>query len=207
MHEIKINIVNKIASYDGEEKIVCNNSDYVARFVFDDEWSEYLVKTAKFILPEGDVISVVFEGDTCPIPVLQKVSLVKIGVEAGNIRTSTSAIVTCRKSAACEAGEEISPPSPDVYTQIVGLCESAVETAKSVEERANNGEFDGEKGDKGEKGDRGDKGDTPQKGVDYFTNEEKSEFVKEVETACLGDIGTALDELHTYAQNLIGGNE
>lgn len=60
------------------------------------------------------------------------------------------------------------------------------------------GEFKGEKGDKGDsftyedfteeqlenlkgnKGDKGDKGDTPQKGIDYFTEADKREFVTSV---------------------------
>ena len=51
---------------------------------------------------------------------------------------------------------------------------------------------------------KGNKGDTPVKGVDYYTEEEKAAFAKEVEDACLGDIDTALDELHAYVQGFEG---
>ena len=42
---------------------------------------------------------------------------------------------------------------------------------------------DGAKGDKGDKGDKGEKGDTgytPQRGVDYWTEADKSEIVRDV---------------------------
>ena len=133
MHEITVQIQNKIASYIGTEAIVCNNSDYVVKFDFDAEWGEYSVKTAKFILSSDEFIPVVFEGDTCPVPVLTKTKSVKIGVEAGSIRTSTSAIVPCRLSATCDAGGEIPPPSPDVYSQIMKMMNSQ-ENVQSLRE-------------------------------------------------------------------------
>ena len=48
-------------------------------------------------------------------------------------------------------------------------------------------------------------GYTPQKGIDYFTDAEKAELIAEIENGVVGDIDTALDELHAYAQALVGG--
>lgn len=45
------------------------------------------------------------------------------------------------------------PDKQDFIAEAQKVLDSTVETAKSLEERANNGEFDGEKGDKGDKGD------------------------------------------------------
>lgn len=53
-----------------------------------------------------------------------------------------------------------SDPTPDIYAQIVTLCNKAVETANGIEERANNGEFNGKDGY------------TPKKGVDYFDGQD-----------------------------------
>lgn len=88
---------------------------------------------------------------------------------------------------------------------------------------------DGKDGDKGEKGDKGDTGTqgeqgpqgekgadgingkdgqdgySPVRGVDYWTESDKAEIQQYIDTQ-FGEIDTALDELHTYAQNLVGGD-
>ena len=56
---------------------------------------------------------------------------------------------------------------------------SALAKAEDVYQKSENGEFDGEKGEKGEKGDPGEPGYTPQKGIDYFTEEDKKEIVED----------------------------
>lgn len=55
------------------------------------------------------------------------------------------------------------PDKPDFITEAQKLLDEAVATAKSVEERANNGEFDGADGKDGY---------TPIKGIDYFDGEQ-----------------------------------
>lgn len=208
---IVIEIVDKVATCLTKKPLVCGNSKYKVEFVFDEEWDEYPVKTAVFNV-NGTSIKEVFEGDVCKFPVIQNALAVTVGVFAGTIddgtlSTSTSAFVKC-KPCATDGDTVPAPPPDDVYNQIINICNESVITAKSVEERANSGEFngkDGVKGEKGETGERGADGYTPQKGVDYYTSAEKEALVEEITTSCLGDIGTALDELHIYAQSLIGG--
>ena len=78
-------------------------------------------------------------------------------------------------------------PSDYVYTETeVITIKTAVE--KALEEAKESGEFKGEKGDKGDRGERGERGEqgvkgekgddgyTPQKGVDYFTDEDMAEL-------------------------------
>ena len=48
--------------------------------------------------------------------------------------------------------------------------------------------FDVMDGEKGDKGDKGDAGSTPKKGVDYFTDAEKEEFVTAVTDKTLEEI-------------------
>ena len=70
----------------------------------------------------------------------------------------------------------------------------------------------GDKGDKGDKGDTGDtgsqgpKGDKGDKG-DKGENGKDSDVTKAYVDGKIGDIDAALDELHNYAQSLIGGAE
>lgn len=193
---ITIQILDKIATCLTELPVVCGNSDYECEFKFDKEWEAHSIKTARFKV-NGAYTDVVFEGNVCNMPIISDAKIVWIGVFAGELSTSTPAIVHCKPSI-LDGEDTPAPPREDVYSQIIGLCEEAVNAAKSVEERANNGEF---------KGAPGEKGDKPVKGVDYFTPEDKAELVEEITDACLGEIDTALDELHAYAQSLIGGDE
>ena len=150
---ITIEIVDKIATCLTELPVVCGNSDYEVEFKFDEEWNEHSVKTARFRV-NGEYTDVVFEGDICNMPIITNAKIVWIGVFAGELSTSTPAIVYCKPSIL--DGEDVpAPPRDDVYSQIVALCNEAVETAKSVEERADNGDFKGDKGDTGDKGEAG----------------------------------------------------
>lgn len=187
MNVIKINIDGKQArNPDKLQKIVCGNTDYVIAFTFSEEWAAHEVKTARFVT--GPTFAeVVFTGNECPAPKLSNVSGVEIGVYAGDLETTTRAYVDCEKSILCGAGVHAEPPA-DVYNQLAEMCDEAVQTANAVEERANNGEF---KGDKGDKGDKGEDGHTPEKGVDYFTEEDKAEIVQTATTykvVCAGEL-------------------
>lgn len=120
MPEIHIMVSNKIATGDGS-RIVCGNSDYMAVFSFDEEWAAHDVKTARFVYPggAGDHIDVIFEGNTCSVPVLHNTIGVKVGVFAGELHTTTSAWFDCKKSVLCESGGSPVPSSPDVYAQLL----------------------------------------------------------------------------------------
>lgn len=48
MPEINIMIKNKIATKSNNVTYICDNSDYVINFDFDDEWDAYDTKTARF---------------------------------------------------------------------------------------------------------------------------------------------------------------
>ena len=149
MPEIHIMVSNKIATGDGS-RIVCGNSDYMAVFSFDEEWAAHDVKTARFVYPggAGDHIDVIFEGNTCPVPVLHNTIGVKVGVFAGELHTTTSAWFDCKKSVLCESGGSPVPSSPDVYAQ---LLEKISNVKKDTTDAFNasmaaakaSGEFDG----------------------------------------------------------------
>lgn len=46
---------------------------------------------------------------------------------------------------------------------------------------------------------------TPRRGIDYWTEDDKKTIIEAVNVAVLGDVESALDELHGYAQSLMGG--
>lgn len=114
---INITIRDKIAVAD-KTLYVCGNSDFVIHFDFDAEWKEYDTKTARFITSDDTYHDVIFDGSDCPMPILTDTYLIKVGVFAGNLRTTTSALVSARKSILCRSGSPAAPPD-DVYAQIM----------------------------------------------------------------------------------------
>ena len=139
--KITIEIKNKIATCLTLKPVVCDNKNYVCEFIFDEEWLEYSVKTARFVANHQSV-DVVFEGNVCKMPPVSNAKVLWVGVYAGDLSTTTSAIVNCTPSIL--SGNNVpAPPREDIYAQMLSMCDDAVKTAKSVEERANNGEFDG----------------------------------------------------------------
>lgn len=139
--KITIEIKNKIATCLTLEPVVCDNKKYECEFIFDEEWLEYSVKTARFVA-NNQSVDVVFEGNVCKMPPVSNAKVLWVGVYAGDLSTTTSAIVNCTPSIL--SGNNVpAPPREDIYAQMLSMCDDAVKTAKSVEERANNGEFDG----------------------------------------------------------------
>ena len=142
--QIDVTVKNKIAKRDDPNAfIVCGNSDYTIKFHFDEEWDAYEAKTARFY-SNGEPEDVVFKGDECPVPVMERADGVFVGVFAGDLKTTTKAYIPCERCILCLGGK-IKEPTPDVYAQIMQMI--------------NDGMLKGDKGDDGEKGEKGDKGD------------------------------------------------
>ena len=107
MITLHINVRNKIAtSQKREGAIVCGNNSYQIKFTFDDEWSAYEKKTARFIFG-GRFEDVEFTGDTCPVPILSGVTLCKLGVYAGDLCTTTPAFIECKYSILCQPANPV----------------------------------------------------------------------------------------------------
>ena len=93
---IKISVNNKIATLQDNALIINGNSDYVIKFDFDSEWDAYQTKTARFMTARG-YTDVVFSGDEVALPVIQNGRYIRIGVSAGDLRTTTPAVIFCRR--------------------------------------------------------------------------------------------------------------
>lgn len=112
MINLHVTVKNKVATYrerDGD--IVCGNSDYQILFTFDDEWKDYERKTVRYIW-NGGYIDVLFTGDTVKIPFITKTNLLKVGVYAGELCTTTTAEIPCVWSVLCESATHSSPDNP-----------------------------------------------------------------------------------------------
>ena len=121
MPTIKVKVENKIAlNMTPQEQIVCHNSDYEVEFQFDAEWENHIAKTAYFVYNDIS-IAVPFKGNKCEVPKLKNTTVCKIGVQAGDIKTTTSAYVQCKKAIVDEGGETPEPPTESVYNKIIEL--------------------------------------------------------------------------------------
>ena len=99
--------------------VVCDNSDYTVKFIFDEEWEKEPLRIARFIWNK-QYVDVQFTGDTCEVPVVSKTNNLAIGVYAGDLRTTTPAILTCHMSILSEDVIEHSV-TPSEYEEIMKL--------------------------------------------------------------------------------------
>lgn len=119
MTEMNITVKNKIATKTDNVAYVCDNSDYIINFDFDSEWDAYDTKTARFA-HDGQYTDVVFTGNQCNVPIITNTYAFYVGVFAGDLHTTTGALVPCRKSVRSADGAPVNP-TPDVYDQLMEL--------------------------------------------------------------------------------------
>lgn len=124
---IDIKVRDKIAVQTDGTVYVCGNSDFSVHFDFDDEWAEHVVKTARFVFNDS-FIDVVFSNNECPVPVISDTYKIKVGVYAGDLQTTTPALVSATKSILCGTPSPAAP-HPDVYAQMKELFETGVADA------------------------------------------------------------------------------
>ena len=134
MPTINVTVRNKIAKSQPPAFIVCGNSDYTAVFDLDDEWAEFPNRVAVFVYYAGRERRnerVIFDGDECPIPTLRGVCAVEVGLEAGNIRTTTPARIRCFGCITDAAGTP-QEPEDDVYRQILSRVDGTAQAATAA---------------------------------------------------------------------------
>ena len=202
--EIAVSVHDKIARADNDVIYVCGNSDYVVVFSLDDEWTQYDTKTARFIY-NGTHQDKVFTGNVCPVPKIFDANSIRVGLFAGDLKTSTSAYIRARKGVLCESGTP-DTPQDDVYAQIMEKLNDFVAdvpqeqideaVAKYLKENPIDGGVDEaqlakaveaavqEAKDSGAF--KGEAGHSPVRGVDYWTEDDKAEIKSYVDEAILG---------------------
>ena len=120
--ELTISIQNRKAAADPLAFLTGGNNSDTVRFVTDAEWDEYPEKTARFVgwcdsrpVWYRDVL---FTGDTVNIPEFYGTTSVGIGLYAGDVLTSTAAVVACLPPVT-DTSPHHAPPDYDVYTQLL----------------------------------------------------------------------------------------
>lgn len=155
MPTINIEVKNKAARQTNKSVYVCGNSDFVVVFDFDAEWGEHSTKTARFKY-NGVYQEVIFTGNECPMPMITNTVTIHIGVYAGDLHTTTAAVIFAKKSILCGGGTQYVPP--DLYTQIMSTFEDISARLDAIEKALENG---GGNDDEGGGEDEGDGPDNP----------------------------------------------
>lgn len=124
----QISVTNKVATYlkrGGD--VICGNTDYAVLFAFDSEWDAYEKKTARFIWNDK-YQDVEFTGYTCPMPAVHHTDAVRVGVYAGDLCTTTPAVIPCQRSILCETNV----PQPEQEKHYVSEAQQAAREAEAA---------------------------------------------------------------------------
>lgn len=191
---INITVKGKVASSD-TKVIVNGNSDYVVNWVLDGEWADYDTKTMRVRHYDGTVIDCIFTGCSCNLPIITETCMIEIGLFAGNLITSTPAVINCIRCIRDDEGP-VQDPTPSIYDQLLtklneldggsamrvdgGYVQYSTDDGKTW---VNLIAEDDLKGDPGTPGKDGVDGHTPVKGTDYWTASDKAEVVAEAAAA------------------------
>ena len=135
MDTIQITIKDLMATAQPEGVIVSDNTGYRLRFVWDEAWDPYPVKTAVFVWNrklETFSTTVAFEGDTVAVPRLPAVSKLYVGLTAGNLQTTTAAEIPCRCSVLGSGGQEPEAPTENQYDRIMELLSGKIDPVSAI---------------------------------------------------------------------------
>ena len=130
--EIEIIVREKVARLANKHDFaVCGNSDYKIKFDFDSEWDAYEVKTARFKY-NGTYADVVFNGCECPMPIITSAFRVEVGVYAGDLRTTSCAVLPLKKSILCGSETE-SKESQEIKDSINKILKEKIDSPQKAE--------------------------------------------------------------------------
>ena len=147
---------------------------------FSSEWEGLAKRITFYPLDGSGAVYLIISGDEVRIPaeVMRCAGVSKYvisGCMDENVLISVTGEIDVLNSL-CPDGEPAEEPTPSQMAQVLSMMQEAIDTAQSVRDDADNGVFDGERGDvgatgaSGEKGDKGDKGDPGEVTLEYAHN-------------------------------------
>jgi hypothetical protein len=140
MPEIQITVRNKIPILTGDvREIVTDNTDYTVRFLFDEEWGEgekvvYFVRSGGYVYPP-----VLMDGESVTIPEQKNAGMrsrLLIGVQQGDIRTTTACELPINASVKEKIDEDAVEPEPSFWELIEEKILAIIAAEKSAKESA-----------------------------------------------------------------------
>ena len=138
MPEILITVRNKIPVLSGDiRSIVTENKDYTVRFSFDEEWGQgeklvYFVRSSGYLYPPMQTVN-----NCAEVPEQHDAGLrarLLVGVQQGDIRTSTACEIPILASVVESIDEEAIKPPESFWEEIEEIVKTAVLSAESAKE-------------------------------------------------------------------------
>jgi len=178
---LEFNVKNQIITRTDSFNVVADSQGYLkAKFTFTEEWENEITA----IFGNGDeYYSVILADNGCMVPwEVINAPFFTVSAVCGDRITANSVRVEVEKSGYIE-GETPKEPTPDVYEQILNSTKAPyigdngnwyvwdIETKAFVDTKIRA---------------EGTDGYTPQRGVDYWTEEDKAEIKSYVDEAILG---------------------
>lgn len=124
---IHIMVRDRVPTITAGEDVISHNSDYVAEFVFDEEWQDK-VKTVYFVCEDGSYQAIVMSENSCDVPMMAgEHRRIFVGVQEGTsvkpgkLKTTRPCCLKVKDSIADYLGQPIPDPTPDVYEQIIAM--------------------------------------------------------------------------------------
>lgn len=155
---IRVNVSRADATVTETETLTAGRVGLECGFTFSSDW-DGLMKVAVF---EGaDTIEVALGLATVAVVPPECMAVPGYALRVGVYGLSPSNAIVIPtvwakagkiKDSAAPDDESFAPATPELVAQIIEASSSALSIARDVEERANNGEFDGEDGDPGDNG-------------------------------------------------------
>jgi len=159
---LEFKVKNQIISRNDNFGVVADSINYLtAKFDLTDSEFGGAVTAVFSSIIGGISYELILENDTCIVPwevIKSRGFKVSLYCNIGDKRITTNEIIIPVKESGFVKGETPSEPTKTVYEQLLSNVKEAVNVAKSVQEKAENGEFNGTKGDKGDKGEKGEQG-------------------------------------------------
>ena len=124
MLDINIAIKNKTPIYD-DISIVCDNSNYVVVWDLDEEWAAYDTKAMHLTYSDGTHAVRIFSGQRVTLPVVTVPGKVGISLYAGDISTSSEALITAKPSGRTGC-DPVPDPGTGLYEQLLAALNDKV---------------------------------------------------------------------------------
>ncbi len=124
MPDINITVAHKVAVSD-TQSIVCDNSNYVVVWDLDEEWAAYDTKAMHLTYSDGTHAVRIFSGQRVTLPVVTVPGKVGISLYAGDISTSSEALITAKPSGRTGC-DPVPDPGTGLYEQLLAALNDKV---------------------------------------------------------------------------------
>lgn len=134
MRQININVIDKLPKITSMSGTAVSDNTYQFVFTFDDDWTDG-TKTVYVVGVSGEFVPYIMDGNSLEIK-FNDDRYIYIGVSQGTTVTSRSCKIEIKPSIKHNTGEEIAPPEPGIYDQIMQKLNEIEQSGVSPEQIA-----------------------------------------------------------------------